>query len=191
MDYRLLEAFAGLFRGTRYLHRRSNLGDWVAMHLIEDLYDVGKSSKLKQRIDSAEHVLNVQNVRQGVKARRGDGSFGECVPRTNTVTDQGFRVSRGKIATVEIGAEVKILAKAMIKQIDRVIGDLCKQVDQFRRGGGEPDLRGHRWCQLCPSLHVIRGGTGLQNRREEIHTPNPGGDGSSETPHRVSTAAVR
>ena len=32
---------------------------------------------------------------------------------------------------MEIGAEVKILAKAMIKQIDRVIGDLCRQADQF------------------------------------------------------------
>jgi hypothetical protein len=31
---------------------------------------------------------------------------------------------------------VKILAKAMIKQIDRVINDLRNQVVQFRRGGG-------------------------------------------------------
>lgn len=40
------------------------------------------------------------------------------------------------MATIEIGSEVKILAKAMIKQIDRVIGDLQKQVTQFKRGGG-------------------------------------------------------
>ena len=45
---------------------------------------------------------------------------------------------RGPIATVEIGMELKILAKAMIKQIDRVINNLRNQVAQFRRGGGSP-----------------------------------------------------
>jgi hypothetical protein len=39
---------------------------------------------------------------------------------------------------VEIGIEVKILAKAMIKQIDRVITVLGNQVAQFKRGGGNP-----------------------------------------------------
>jgi len=34
--------------------------------------------------------------------------------------------------------EVKILAKAMIKQIDRVINDLRNQAVQFKRGGGNP-----------------------------------------------------
>ena len=43
---------------------------------------------------------------------------------------------REKFATVEIGSEVKILAKAMIKQIDRVIGDLTNQVAEFKKGGG-------------------------------------------------------
>ena len=52
--------------------------------------------------------------------------------------DAGFAVARGPIATVEIGVEVKILAKAMIKQIDRVINDLKKQVDHFKRGAGNP-----------------------------------------------------
>jgi hypothetical protein len=47
-------------------------------------------------------------------------------------------VSRGPLATVDIGTEVKILAKAMIKQVDRVISDLCNQVSQFRRGGVSP-----------------------------------------------------
>jgi hypothetical protein len=47
-------------------------------------------------------------------------------------------VARGPIATVEIGVEVKVLAKAMIKQIDRVINDLRNQVTQFKRGGGNP-----------------------------------------------------
>ena len=47
-------------------------------------------------------------------------------------------VARGPVATIEIGAETKILAKAMIKQIDRVINDLVNQVNQFERGGGNP-----------------------------------------------------
>ncbi len=54
------------------------------------------------------------------------------------IDDPGFTVSHGPVATVEIGVEVMTLAKAMIKQIDRVIGDLVKQVDQFRRGAGNP-----------------------------------------------------
>ena len=47
-------------------------------------------------------------------------------------------VARGPVATIEIGAETKILAKAMIKQIDRVINDLTNQVTQFKRAGGNP-----------------------------------------------------
>lgn len=42
------------------------------------------------------------------------------------------------MATVEIGVEVKVLAKAMIKQIDRVINDLRNQVVEFGKGGGKP-----------------------------------------------------
>lgn len=136
MQYRLLTEFEGLFHGQKYIHRDSSRGDWVAMHLYEDLLALDKSKKLAERIGSAEWVLNVANKRQGIKARRGDGSFGEIVPGEKPVTDSGFAVKRGKIATVEIGSEVKILAKAMIKQIDRVIGDLTKQVAEFKKGGG-------------------------------------------------------
>lgn len=34
--------------------------------------------------------------------------------------------------------EVKILAKAMIKQIDRVVSDLTRQVEHFQQAGGNP-----------------------------------------------------
>ena len=54
------------------------------------------------------------------------------------MTEQGMLVARGPVATIEIGAETKILAKAMIKQIDRVISDLVNQAMQFKRGGGNP-----------------------------------------------------
>src|SRR2546425_1237863 len=106
------------------------------MHLYEDLYKVAKSRLLIKRIEAQERVLNVQNRRRGIEARRGDGTFGELVPGFTPIQDPGFKVARGQVATVEIGIEVKILAKAMIKQIDRVIGDLRKQVEQFQRGAG-------------------------------------------------------
>jgi hypothetical protein len=50
--------------------------------------------------------------------------------------DPGYKVARGPIATVEIGVEVKVLAKAMIKQIDRVKSDLAHQVQHFKRKAG-------------------------------------------------------
>ena len=109
------------------------------MHLYEDLVAINRSPKLiEAAISRRDRVLNVQNKRRGVDARRGDGTFGEIIPDEIPITDPGYLVARGPIATVEIGIEVKILAKAMIKQIDRVINDLRNQVVQFRRGGGNP-----------------------------------------------------
>lgn len=137
-EYRLLEEFRRLFEGTKYRHRDSSLGDRVAMQFYEDLVMVSRSAKLIAGIEAKERVLNVQNKRRGVEARRGDGTFGEIVPGEEAITDPGFRVSRGPVATVDIGTEVKILAKAMTKQIDRVISDLRNQVAQFRKGGAKP-----------------------------------------------------
>ncbi len=121
-----------------YKHRASTQGDFVAMHLYEDLVAVNKSRKLVEAIKRRERVLSSQNRRRGVEARRGDGTFGEIIPGTDPIADPGYEVARGQIATVEIGVEVKILAKAMIKQIDRVTNDLRNQVAQFKRGGGNP-----------------------------------------------------
>jgi hypothetical protein len=104
----------------------------------EDLVAIGRSAKLASRVHAEERVLGTKNLIQGVKSRRGDGTFGETVPGTIIVSDPGYVVARGRVATVEIGVEMKILAKALIKQIDRVIGDLQKQVAQFKRGGGDP-----------------------------------------------------
>ena len=56
---------------------------------------------------------------------------------------------------MEVGTEVKILAKAMIKQIDRVIGDLTRQVEQFHAAGGEPicvGVVGINWSDRYTSL---------------------------------------
>lgn len=139
LEYRLLTEFQRLFDGKIYRHRDSSQGDFVAMHLYEDLIAVERSPRLiEAAIHRRDRVLNVQNKRRGVEARRGDGTFGEIIPGETPITDSGYLVARGPIATVEIGVEVKILAKAMIKQIDRVINDLRNQVVQFRRGGGNP-----------------------------------------------------
>lgn len=120
MPYRVLIEFEGLFAGHPYLHRNASLGDFVALHLYEDLVELGLSSKLVDRAAARTRVVTSSNLRQGIKARRGDGTFGEIVPGTPVIADPGYLVARGRVATVEIGVEMKILAKAMIKQIDRV-----------------------------------------------------------------------
>ncbi len=136
IEYRLLTEFRQLFEGTKYIHRASNLGDFVAMHLYEDLFAIHRSDKYTLGVESKERVLNAQNKRKGIVARRGDGTFGEIIPGEEPIVDPGYKVARGPVATVEIGVEVKILAKAMIKQIDRVTGDLNTQVTHFKRRSG-------------------------------------------------------
>ena len=137
-NYALLQTFRSLFEGLRYLHRRSNLGDLVASQLYEDLVTLGKSQKIVDRVQKHERVVNQKNLLTGKPSRRGDGTFGELVPAAVALTEKGLLVGRGPVATIEIGAETKILAKAMIKQIDRVMTDLINQATQFKRGGGNP-----------------------------------------------------
>src|SRR5712691_8114856 len=136
--YALLRTFRSLFEGQPYRHRIANLGDLVASHLYEDLVALGKSTKLTKRVQHHERVVNLKNLMTGKPGRRGDGTFGELVPAAVALTEKGMLVARGPVATIEIGAETKILAKAMIKQIDRVITDLINQIMQFKRGGGNP-----------------------------------------------------
>ncbi len=138
MSYHLFDAFRGVFEGQAYRHRRSNLGDRVAMSLYEDLYRLGRSAKYVRRVDAGISVLSTKNTRQGIRARRGDGSFGGAVPNTTVVQDSGYIVRRGEIATIEIGIEVKIIMKAMMKQIDRVKSALKAQVEHFQSHGGDP-----------------------------------------------------
>ena len=138
MGYLVLNRFRSLFDGALYRHRDSTLGDSVAWRLPEDLYALHRSARLNALIDSGERVINLRNSLRGIKSRRGDATFGEVVPHTLTSIAPGFAVHRGEIATVEIGTEVKILAKAMIKQIDRVIGDLARQAENFHKAGGNP-----------------------------------------------------
>lgn len=136
IDHRLLIEFRKLFEGTKYKHRRSNLGDFVAMHLYEDLMAVNTSERYVLSVESISRVLNVENKRKGIEARRGDGTFGALIIGEAAHVDPGYKVARGPVATIEIGVEVKILAKAMIKQIDRVKNDLANQVQNFKHRAG-------------------------------------------------------
>jgi hypothetical protein len=160
--YRLLDAFQAVFAGQAYLHRRSNLGDLVAMHLYEDLHAIGRSRKFVDRVNAGISVLNTRNKRTGIQARRGDGSFGEIVPNVGPIKDKGYVVCRGPIATIEIGIEVKILMKAMIKQIDRVVSDLKGQVAHFRARSGNPVCVGivginrAPWCTSYEGTRTFR-----------------------------------
>lgn len=125
------------------------------MHLFEDLHAIDRSPRYQDRVESGRSVLNTMNKRHGIKARRGDGSFGEIVPGVDPKRDEGFVVGRGPIATIEIGIEVKILAKAMIKQIDRVVSDLGKQVSHFKSRGGTPitvGIAGINWADHYTSI---------------------------------------
>jgi hypothetical protein len=131
-DFKLLAKFEDTFRGDRYIHRNSQLGNRVADYLFDDLYDLQSDSKFRQDVDAGKVALNPKGISPGLKARRGDGSFGPVVPGHSPQPFLGHVVSIAPTAEVDIGAEVKILAKAMIKQIDRVISDLCGQSGHFR-----------------------------------------------------------
>ncbi len=133
MDLRVLGKFESLFSGVKYQHRKSTLGDAVAAELYEDLVSLARSPKLVERVMTRTRVLNTQNRTTGIRSRRGDGSFGELVPGVAPIAVAASSVARGPIATIEIGTETKVLAKAMIKQIDRVINDLTTQVRHFRQ----------------------------------------------------------
>ena len=175
-EYRLLREFRRLFEGKTYKHRDSSQGDFVAMHLYEDLITINRSPKIiDAAINRKDRVLNVQNRRRGVAARRGDGTFGEIIPGETPIADSGYLVARGPIATVEIGVEVKVLAKAMIKQIDRVINDLRNQVAQFRRGG-ESDFRRCYRHQPRREHRKLRRESPVSNYGQSgVPPPSPGG----------------
>jgi hypothetical protein len=67
-----------------------------------------------------------------VRHRRGDGTLGVIIPGEEAIWDSGFAVPRARIATIQIGAEVKVVSKAMQRQVDRVDSDLRHQVQQFK-----------------------------------------------------------
>jgi hypothetical protein len=165
IEFSLLRTFQRLFEGTRYKHRDSSLGDLVASYLYEDLVSLNKSQALARRVHAHECVVNLGTKTIGKPSRRGDGTFGELVPTAVALTERGLLVARGEIANIQIGAETKILAKAMIKQIDRVIGDLMRQVEEFRRTGGNP---------ICVAFVGINSASGYTSYEGEREWPTDG-----------------
>ena len=148
--YRLLDRFQQLFDGVKYRHRVHTNGDKVARCLYEDLYDLGRSKSFVARVKDHRSGVSTQNRRRGVRARRGDGTFGELIPSVVAVVDTGFSVPRGEIATVEIGVEVKIFSKAMVKQLGRVENDLRDQVKQFQTRATNPVCVGFVGLNYAP-----------------------------------------
>jgi hypothetical protein len=136
--YKLLDKFREVFEGSKYRHRRSNAGDQVASFLYEDLFALGRSPKFNAAVTSQSSVINIANVSVGKSARRGDGTFGERVPGIPATISPAYSVAFGQVATVDIGIEIKILAKAMIKQLDRVGTDMTSQAAEFLKHGGKP-----------------------------------------------------
>lgn len=130
--YRLLSTFESKFKGVVWNHRVSTHGDDIARQFYEDLYQSAVSLKLNSRIESRSRVFNGKNTVHGVKACRGDASFGRLVVNTPAEVDEGNVVAVGQLANIEIGIEVKILSKKMIAQLQRNISDLKKMIDHFR-----------------------------------------------------------
>lgn len=167
MTTRLLDAFQRAFASVQYRHRDRTIGDRIAFEFFEDLYALGRNPVLCSGVDRQVLVVNSGNVVVGRRARRGDGTFGELIPGETAVTVQGYRVARGPVANVQIGVEVKILAKAMIKQIDRVCGDLRKQVEHFRRSDDRAIAVGIVGVNHSPSY------TSYEGEREYPAKPSP------------------
>lgn len=186
-SFALLQTFRSTFEGRRYLHRNSALGDVIASQLYDDLLMLGKSDLLSERVARREWVVNTANKTIGKKARRGDGTFGELVPTATATIDAGFRVARGQVATIEIGVETKILAKAMIKQIDRVIGDLVRQVEQFKRSGGNPICVGIVGVNQAPSYTSYEGNREYPTDGKKEKHPNQ--EASAATQRILADAA--
>ena len=138
MGYRLLEQFEAEMAGQVYRHRVSTVGDRIAAMVYEDLAGMDPehgSKKLVQRLHDRSRVRNTNNTAVGLRSRRPDGAMGELIPGEKFKVAPETLVAMGPAANFEIGVEVKILAKAMIKQIDRVISDLRRQVEHFRHDG--------------------------------------------------------
>lgn len=129
---RLVDGIERLFSGRIYRHRSSTNGDVLCQHFYEDLYANPEARALRARVDANEIAVTPKNLSRGVRGRRGDGALGVVVPGADLTLVPNFRILRGEIAAVHIGAENKILMCSMIKQIERVQNSLTGQAASFR-----------------------------------------------------------
>lgn len=61
-DFRLLVKFEDTFKGVRYVHRNSQLGNRVADCLFDDLYQLQSESKFRNDVDSGRFALNPKGL---------------------------------------------------------------------------------------------------------------------------------
>lgn len=125
MTYRALDAFEALFKGTFFNHRVHTNGDRVSINVFEDIDNAGLSPKFVSRASSQSVVANVTNTNAGVIARRPDGTLGHRVQHIAPTFLPTFSIARGQTVSTEIGIEVKIMSKAMVRQRGRVSSDLA------------------------------------------------------------------
>jgi hypothetical protein len=130
--FAMLEQYRKAFEHQNYRHRDNSIGNRIVDFVYEDLYAYGTSSKFRTRVDQRQCVVNPRNESPGVDARRGDGSFGDLVPGQSARSVPGYVVARGMTASVQIGTEIKIIAKAMRKNVGRVTSVLQHQAVAFR-----------------------------------------------------------
>ena len=125
-SFRLLDQFAATFRQGPYLHRSPSLGNRIGRELFEDLVSHDVSNLFVQRVRSRREIVTMKGEIYGRKRVRRNDSFSGKPPAgeldIRSVADS--LVSEGVIAEPHIGCEVKTLAKAQQKQVDRVINDL-------------------------------------------------------------------
>ena len=181
MPFKLLAAFEAVFQGNVYKHRSSTLGNLVALHLYEDLFDHGNSKSYNDRVTAATCVVNVDGSTRGVKTRRGDGTFGATVPTSVSTAAPGFTVRQGMVALTHIGAEFKIIATAHLKQIDRVLNDLTGSATSLKEKSEQAITVG--FAAVNYSEHW----TGMEGTRSfpVKRTPKRAVEASDETSRRL------
>ena len=139
LQHKLLSAFEAVFAGQPYIHRNATLGNKILEYFYEDLFDSGLSPVFNARVamPAPTRSLNLSDVRPGVSARRGDGTFGRRLPTAAPALGETpllalpRAVPTACTANVEIGTESKIMAKAMKKAQGRVVSDLRDQAREF------------------------------------------------------------
>jgi hypothetical protein len=187
LSFRLLEKFKNTFQGRVYNHRVSTIGDEIALELYEDILDLDRSLLLSQRIAAQTHVVNTSNRTFGKRSRRGDGTFGELVPTETPIVVPGYRVARGPTATLEIGAECKIISVAQGRQKDRVISDLSDQLSSFHASGRNAVSFGLVGVNRAPIYRSIEGAK-LAPDKWRITTTN--GKGSTKHPAQEADKTI-
>jgi hypothetical protein len=92
------------------------------------------SGKLVSRISALQVVLNPKNKTYNLAQRRGDGTLGLILvdPNNPVSYTEGSSIPRAMNTNVQIGAELKIVSAAQIRQIGRVISDIKDQGRQFK-----------------------------------------------------------